>query len=226
MQQGTSRYKAIRFSEARNTTKGYVVNTLSLHLLRYLLLEPSLGKGADKFISVVLRWSVLVDIHAVLDYLRSVVDVKRRDKPHLNIGAIPTWNQIEVWPEPRVRQELITWTMDMVIDEGFRSSKPPEINGNLGQRSPHDRSERWLSQQLALMTISEAVSCLTNVAIMWSWYLDAELVKADAISDGRYEEKWSNKDFVKYVFFTLHEMVFSNLLQHTFTEQFIEQWRK
>jgi len=195
---------------------------LTAEIIRFLLSFSSWERGLSSFIDLVMRWLILADHALLIKYFNSDLG---KVEMLMSRGSASFWKAVlDEWSEPKRVHELVLWTMNLMIERGFGTTKEDHYHFELSNFDGPILDERSLSQRLAAGPPSEAVDCLSNALIGWAWHIDKSNLETHALQTGRYKKNWTPKDLVAYVFLNLHVHVNEGLLQKDFTPEFLEQW--
>jgi len=203
---------------------------LTLKLTKRLLKESSL-KGADLLIEIMLRWVNLLSFENVFDYLKkSIEDAQTKLYVY---RTLPTLQQLEAFPDPRIRQELLSLILEFIIAHGFDFAEQNDAQNlmqveemSLGSVETSSDVEVFLAKSLAALSIEQARDYFSESIITWSKAINLDAVKEKAIELKRYDPRWDEKQLRNFVFFYLYILLVDSLMIQEFTNEFLEKWRK
>lgn len=203
---------------------------LTFKTLKRLQQESYPSQEWSLFVRIMLRWISLIDFETVLAYLKATIDTAHTTNVY-NRKLIWTFDEVKSWVEPRVRQHLVSWVMEPIINYGFRSiddtAQVHELidQGNTFSEVELTQNDAILVSQLLELPITKVIVNLSEAITVWAWTLDPKLIRQTAIATKHYEDYWEHKDLISYVFFCLYLEIYDSLLQGEFTERLLEQWR-
>jgi len=141
--------------------------------------------------------------------------------------------QLEAFPDPRIRQELLSLILEFIIAHGFDFAEQNDAQNlmqveemSLGSVETSSDVEVFLAKSLAALSIEQARDYFSESIITWSKAINLDAVKEKAIELKRYDPRWDEKQLRNFVFFYLYILLVDSLMIQEFTNEFLEKWRK
>jgi hypothetical protein len=181
------------------------MDRLTDQIVELLMSSKSLGQGIHVMGDLLVYWSRLADVEKLRVYLQRTNIRERMPQARY----IPTEEEIQLWPESRVRNYVVRQFSDEVFyEETLRSQKPSELKDQSRMSEKVDVSPSFdshsLAKRLSELEPLKATSVLIQAIITWAYTMNTDIIRQHAIECGRYHDEWVRRDFVNHVFYSLH----------------------